>query len=224
MTLNTRTTLIAGAVAALLAGPVWAASDTSKDGAQTSVPTKAEVGQTGRDQPSAAQPMSETPRMGGTTDGEATTGTSIGDNPLFTRSADDLDGMDVIDRAGDKVGTVKQIVLSPDRKSAHAVISAGGILGIGARDLMVSLDELKPLDDKLQMSVTEEEIAARKDEAPDSDEYAEVTGDAPISESIVEFSAFEPGAENPWPTATPMAPGADADRPAAAPETHGKPQ
>jgi hypothetical protein len=222
MKLKTRTTLIAGAIAALLAGPVWAASDTPRDGAQTSPPTKAEFGQPGRDQPSAAQPMSERPRMDAAPYGGATTGTPVGDNPLYTRSADDLDGMDVVDSAGDKVGTVKQIVLAPDRKSAHAVISAGGILGIGARDIMVSLDELKPMDDKLQMSVTEEEIAARKDDAPDADKYAEVTGDAPISDSIVEFSAFEPGAETPWPATAPMTP--NADKPAAAPETHGKPQ
>jgi hypothetical protein len=63
---------------------------------------------------------------------------------------------------------------------------------------------------------------SRGDDAPDADKYAEVTGDAPISDSIVEFSAFEPGAETPWPATAPMTP--NADKPAAAPETHGKPQ
>jgi hypothetical protein len=199
-----RTTLIAGAIAALLGGPTWAASDTPKYGAQT--PAKAEIGQPERDQPTAAQPMSEAPRMGAATYGATTAGTQVGDNPIYTRSADDLDGVEVVDSTGDKVGKVKQIVLAPDRKSAHAVIAAGGFLGMGAREIMVSLDELKPMDDKLQMSATKEEIAALKDAAPEADKYVEVKGDTPISGSIVEFSALEPSKEAPKPAAAPETP------------------
>jgi sporulation protein YlmC with PRC-barrel domain len=219
MKLNIRTTLFAGAITALLAGPTWAASDTPKEGAYTPAPTKAESAQPERDQPTAAQPTSETPRVGAAASGGATAGTPIGDNPLYTRSADDLDGVEVVDSTGDKVGKVKQIVLAPDRKSAHAVISVGGILGVGARDIIVSLDELKPMDDKLQMSATKKDIAARKDEAPDADKYVEVKGKTPISGSIVEFSAFEQGKEPIDPGASPMTPKSDADKPAAAPDT-----
>lgn len=224
MKLKIRTTLIAGAIAALLAGPLWAASDTPKDGAHTPAPTKAELGQPERDQPTAAQPTSGTPRMGEAAYGGATARTSIGDNPLYTRSADDLDGVEVVDGTGDKIGEVKQIVLAPDRRSAHAVISAGGFLGMGARDIMVSLDELKPMGDKLQMSATKEEIAALKDEAPDADKYVEVKGDTPISGSIIEFSAFEKGKEAVKPGAASMTPKVDADKPATAPETPKVPQ
>ncbi|HRQ59385.1 MAG TPA: PRC-barrel domain-containing protein [Azoarcus taiwanensis] len=256
MKLKIRTTLIAGAVATLLAGPAWAASDTPKDGAYAPAPTKAEMGQPERDQTTAGQ-ADVTPRMGGADHGTTarsgdaaaidkptgisnaaersaagsmaagsttTAGTSVGDNPLYSRSADDLDGMEVVDSTGDKIGDVKQIVLAPDRKSAHAVISAGGFLGMGARDIMVSLDELKPMDDKLQLNVTKDEIASLKDAEPDADKYAEVKGDTPISGSIVEFSAFEKGKEPVKPEAAPMTPKTDAYKPAATPETPKAPQ
>jgi hypothetical protein len=223
MKLKIRTSLIAGSIATLLAGPIWAASDTPKDGAYTPAPTKAEIGQPERDQPTAAQPASETPRMGAAAYGGAAR-TPIGDNPLYARSADELDGVEVVDSTGDKIGEVKRIVLAPDHKSAHAVISAGGFLGMGARDIMVSLDELKPMDDKLQMSATKEEIAALKDEAPDADKYVEVKGDTPISGSIVEFSAFEKGKEAVKPGAASMTPKVGADKPATAPETPKVPQ
>lgn len=65
------------------------------------------MGQPERDELKAAQPMSETPRMGAAAYGDATARTSTGgDNPLYTRSGDDLVGMDVVDSTGDKVGEV----------------------------------------------------------------------------------------------------------------------
>lgn len=219
MKLRIRTTLIAGAVA-LLAGPTWAASETPKEGAQTPAATRSELGQPERDRSAAEQPASGTPRMGAGTYGSGTSArTPNSDNPLYTRSADDLDGAEVVDRAGDKIGDVTHIVLAPDRKSAHAVISTGGFLGMGARDIMVSLDELKPMGDKLQMSATKEEIAALKDERPDADKYVEVKGDTPISGSIVEFSAFEQGKEGNKPGVAPLAPKFDRAKPATTPET-----
>lgn len=223
MKLNMRTTLFAGAIAALLAGPISAATDTPKEAVQDQAPTKSELGQPARDQPTAAQPMSETPRLDAAAAGSASAGSMIGDNPLYTRSADELDGVDVVDRTGDKVGDVKQIVLAPDRKSAHAVISVGGILGMGARDIMVSLDDLTPVDDKLQMSGSKEQIESQP-ETPDADQYVELEGDTPISGSIVEFSAFEQGNEANKPGAAPMTPELDSDMPATTSETPKVPQ
>lgn len=181
--------------------------------------------------------MNETPRVGSTSAG-ANAKPTTANNPLYTRSADDLDGVDVIDRTGDKVGEVKQIVLAPDRKSARALISVGGVLGMGARNITVSLDELTPKDDKLQLSASKEEIAAMKDASQGADNYVELKGAAPISGSIVEFSAFEqdkdankPGAASRTPntdTAKPATasktPNTDAAKPATAPETPRAPQ
>lgn len=209
-----RMTLIAGAIAALIAAPAWATSDTPKDGAQT--PAKSELGQPERDQAITGPAMGAEPQMDVRTQG-ANVGTPLGDNPLYARSADDLDGVEVVDAAGDKVGKVKSIVLAPDGQSAHAVISAGGFLGLGAREILVSLDELRLVDDKLAMSATKEEVEALEDFT--SEQYAELEGDQPISASISEFSAFEPGTDAPAPEAAPMTPETEAYKPEAAPET-----
>ena len=80
-----------------------------------------------------------------TADARATARAMTGDNVLYMRSADDLHGKAVIDRTGDKVGEIKRVVLAPDRKSAHAVISVGGVLGIragkGRQQARYSIDE-----------------------------------------------------------------------------------
>jgi len=219
MKLKVHTTLIASAIAALLAGPTWATSDTPQYGAQISAPAKDQIDQSEVDQLNTAQQLSETPQMNAATSGGALITPSIGNNPLYTRSADDLDGVEVVDSTGEKVGKVKQIVLSPDCKSAHAKISVSGILGIGAHDIIVSLDDLKPIDDKLQMSATKSEIDALKNAAPDADQYVEVKGDTPISGSIVEFSAFEPGKEADQPGVVSSSPKGDVLAPATTPET-----
>ena len=226
-----RTTLFASAIATLLAGPVWATSETPRDGASstpatpaTASPTRSETGQTERSQPATSQPMSETPRLGGAAYGSASTGTQARNNPLYSRSADDLDGVDVVDRTGDKVGDIKRIVLAPDGKSAHAVISVGGLLGMGARDIMIPFDDLTPLDDKLQVSGTKDEIESRPDQSADADRYVEVKGDTPISGSIAEFSAFEQDKDATKPDASPMTPRTEGERPATTPATPRVPQ
>jgi len=223
MKLKIGTTLIAGTIAALLAGPTLAATDNSKVEVQSPASNKVEATQAERDHPALAQPMGEKSRMG-SADSGATARTTTGDNVLYSRSADDLDGMAVIDRTGDKVGEIKRVVLAPDRKSAHAVISVGGVLGMGAHDITVSLDQLKPLDDKLQMNATKEEIATLKDATQGADKYVDLKGSTPISGSIVEFSAFEQEKDANKPGAASMTPRVDTDKPATAPATPRVPQ
>lgn len=56
--------------------------------------------------------------------------------------ADEVIGMDVVNANGDAVGEVKDLVLD-DRQAAHAVVSVGGFLGIGAKDIAVPFDQLR---------------------------------------------------------------------------------
>ena len=245
---KTRTTLIASAIAAMLAGSTWASSNTAEESAQTPTPnaTKAKTGLRDCDQVQAVVPTREIPGMGAAAQTSApsqaevrqpkvdsrmaaqpseapgmaaTAGMSIGDNPLYTRSGDDLEGVEVVDSMGNKIGDVISIVLAPDRKSAHAMIAVGPMLGIGAHDILVSLDNLKPMEDKLQMSVTKAEIESVKEEMPKVGQYVELQGDAPISGAIVEFSAFEQDKETGQPGAPLATPKGDIVKPATTPET-----
>lgn len=165
-------TLVAGAFMALIAAPAWAASDTSEYPAAT---PQAETGQPGQSE----SPMDSAPQMG-------TASEAFSDNPIYSSTPDELRRVEVLDSEGNKVGRVKTVVLGPDHESAHAVVSVGGILGLGAREIIVSLDELRIVDDKLKVSATREDLEARGDYEPER--YVELEPETPIRE----FSAFEP--------------------------------
>lgn len=190
MKLKTTKILIAGAIVAMSASPLWATGEATKSG--TDAATKSELGQPTR---------AEEKTMGATSGAAVGTRSAMSNNrmsntALYALSADKLEGMEVVDRSGEKVGTIKNIVLAPDRHSAHAVITSGGFLGMGARDIMVSLGDLRQTsEDVLQMSATQEQIVALQDYS--SDAYAELKGDDPIGVSFVRFSPFEEGKDLP---------------------------
>lgn len=172
MSPNLRKTLIAGAVTALFAMPAWSAGETPAPADE--VPRV-----------DGGQPMDAAPQRGSEPDAAAPA-PMASRNPLYERTPEELRRIEVIDPAGETVGRIKTVVLGPERESAHAVISSGGFLGLGARELIVSLDELEMIDDKLHIGVSKEALEARGDYAPE--QYVELEPDRPISE----FSAFEP--------------------------------
>lgn len=69
------------------------------------------------------------------------------------------------------------------------MVSSGGFLGIGDNEIIVPLEEMRILDDKLQVNETKESLQAREEYKPGV--YIELQPDRPISE----FSAFEPRME-----------------------------
>jgi sporulation protein YlmC with PRC-barrel domain len=215
MTQIFRKTLLAGAIAALLATPVFAADEATRDGVEA--PDVPQAGQQWRDETTTGRTMtgestdqpessSQAQPEGPDAQEDASSGleeleepvgyateeyTKDGDRALYSRSFNDLDGMDVVDSAGERIGKLTGVVLSTDRQSAHAVISSGGFLGMGTRETLVSFSELELLDDQLQLNATEEAFKARSEFQ--ADDYIELGGDRPIGESIVEASPSETG-------------------------------
>ncbi len=57
-------------------------------------------------------------------------------------TAEEIIGRDVVNKNGEEVGQVETLVIQPDKGDVHAVISVGGFLGIGDRDVAVPLKEL----------------------------------------------------------------------------------
>ncbi len=52
-------------------------------------------------------------------------------------------GSTVVNEAKDTVGTIDDLIISPNEKSAFAVLSVGGFLGIGAKYVVVPFSSLE---------------------------------------------------------------------------------
>lgn len=65
--------------------------------------------------------------------------------------ASKLIGSAVYADGGDKVGTVDDLVMTGDNKVTVAVISMGGVLGVGSKLVAVPFEQLKPGTDRVDL-------------------------------------------------------------------------
>lgn len=100
------------------------------------------------------------------------------------RSVANLQGSPVVNNAGDEIGEIYKIVRSDADDDIHAVVSVGGFLGIGDKEVTIPLKDLRLQDDRLLAPIasTEDELAARRAYEPTG--FSEVTG-----EQMVEVGA-----------------------------------
>ncbi|MES1150980.1 MAG: PRC-barrel domain-containing protein [Dongia sp.] len=79
--------------------------------------------------------------------------------------ADQLIGMTVYNNAGEKVGTVHDIIIDKDGKASGVVLNVGGVLGIGAKAVGLTWKEIdvKPDQQAVQISYTKEQLKAAPD-------------------------------------------------------------
>lgn len=105
---------------------------------------------------------------------------------LQTMTPSQLRGTEVIGTNGEQIGSVKKVVQSRHDKNIHAVISSGGVMGVGDREFTVPLDRMRYEGGKLRLSATADEL--RSSPAYRDEQYVEVR---PMDQPISEFSAFE---------------------------------
>lgn len=176
MNTNYRKTLIAAAVAALISAPAWSATDapgSSTDAAKS------------RDSQSQSQGAYSRSGESRSLDGAARAKAS--NNPLYNFTPDDLNGLEVIGSDGESIGEIKTVVMDRSRDDVHAVITSGGILGVGVRETLVPFAELKLVGDhKVQANLTEESLKSRPEYK--AEQYGVLESNRPVSD----FSAFEP--------------------------------
>jgi hypothetical protein len=111
----------------------------------------------------------------------------ISDNPIYSRAPQDLVGLEVVGSDGGSIGKIKAVVMGSDLQSAHAVIAMVESPGTGAREILVALDELRLMADKVQVDfLTADAVASRPGYQPKG--YSALESSRPISE----FSALEP--------------------------------
>jgi putative membrane protein len=109
-------------------------------------------------------------------------------NPLGEMTANDLIGQKVVNKNGDKVGKIDDIVLNSNDKAVLAVISVGGFLGIGDRLVAVPFDQLQLDKDKaiLMSSATEEQLKAMPEYKKDQEGYSNYPRDRPIGGGVTQ--------------------------------------
>ena len=115
-------------------------------------------------------------------DGAQQSATTFYDSNLYSMSADELIGMNVLGSDDDSVGHVSSIVLSPDQRNVHAVITVGSLLGIGGRDVLVPLQSLTQVNDDLRIDANKQEVEAMNDYG--SENFVALEGDAAISTAV----------------------------------------
>ena len=79
--------------------------------------------------------------------------------------AEKLIGMDVYDTNGDKVGTVKDILFDKDGKATGMVLSVGGVLGVGAKQVGLQWSEIdiQPDAEVAKVQYNKEQLEAAPD-------------------------------------------------------------
>ncbi|MFU8864283.1 MAG: PRC-barrel domain-containing protein [Rhodobacterales bacterium] len=116
------------------------------------------VAQTGTGTPPAGEPAMNQP-----VDGAAPMGADDAmtqPQSLSEMTVGDLTGTDVMDAAGDSIGSIRDVVQGMGE--AEAVIGIGGFLGIGRHDVALPLSDLSfnAADQVISVSMTREELEA----------------------------------------------------------------
>ena len=90
--------------------------------------------------------------------------TSAPDNWVSLGSANDYVNHEIHNRAGQNLGTIKDILKGPDGNMAAAVINVGRFLGIGDKDVAVPFSalqvELQDNHRRIVLNVAEDELKA----------------------------------------------------------------
>jgi sporulation protein YlmC with PRC-barrel domain len=89
-----------------------------------------------------------------------------------TLLAGDLQGLSVIGAEGDSIGTIDDLILHPEGGIFGAVVSVGGFLGIGAKEVALSWNEFQyaPEEQVARVNFTREDL----EQAPDFKTLADI--------------------------------------------------
>ena len=65
--------------------------------------------------------------------------------------SDEIIGRKVVNQRGETLGKIEELVVQPQKKEVHAVISVGGFLGIGDHDVVVPMKDLSVTPDNVTL-------------------------------------------------------------------------
>ncbi len=80
--------------------------------------------------------------------------------PPFNLIVDQIDDMDVFGPGGEKIGEIDEVLTDAAGKPVAVSVEVGGFLGIGAREVVVMLDQLRLEGQRIVTSLTKAQVEA----------------------------------------------------------------
>lgn len=144
----------------------------------TGAQTRAETDAAPRAGSSGADVVVVPPPGAGTTAG--TEATAQSGAQLGQMRADELIGKDVVNLRGETVGEIEDIVVDSNR-AVHAIVSVGGFLGIGDKDVAVPFDTLRiGQDNAIMMSEADEDQLKQMPAWKKDDRWQSIDREQPV--------------------------------------------
>jgi hypothetical protein len=78
----------------------------------------------------------------------------------FNLSVDQLEDMDIHGAGGERIGEIDEVLMTSEGKITAVAVEVGGFLGIGDKEVVMELGQLRREGDSLMTDVTKEQIKA----------------------------------------------------------------
>jgi hypothetical protein len=75
-------------------------------------------------------------------------------------TVDQIEDMDVVDGSGTDIGDVEEVLTGPDGQPAAVAAEVGGFLGIGDKEVIIGLDQLRVNGEDLTTTLSKEQLEA----------------------------------------------------------------
>jgi hypothetical protein len=78
----------------------------------------------------------------------------------FNLSVDQLEDMDIHGPGGERIGEIDDVLMTPEGEIAAVSVEVGGFLGIGDKEVVMELNQLRREGDAIMTDLTKEQIKA----------------------------------------------------------------
>lgn len=108
--------------------------------------------------------------------------------------SEDLIGADVLSRNEERIGTLSAVLFDENDQIVGGIVSVGGFLGVGAKDVALSWDELevRPEENLVYVDMTQAQLEA----APEFKDRATIETEESAARAREEFEAQQEALQN----------------------------
>lgn len=152
-------------------------------------------GATDREMKTEQRDTTTTDQPRSSTGGAAITQQSSVSSALMAKEVDDIKGMNVKNQNGEEIGEVDKVVVDPQTNKLYAVVSVGGVLGIGDKMIPMELERMELRDDELVMSTSMTEDQLKNTQTYNESHYMELKDDQQIGQVISPASSDTAGTD-----------------------------